>query len=181
MTHTNVMLDLETTGVKPGSKVLSIGAVTFSPQGLGAEFYVAITRASQDQYGLKEDAATMVWWSRQSEDAKKVLTDPAAVPLAVALNSFTAWLDNNAAPSGFREVWGNGAAFDNVLLPAAYNAVGLQAPWQFWNDRCYRTIKALSPIVAEKLVGTAHNALDDARWQARHCVLALNEWKGLKW
>lgn len=72
------------------------------------------------------------------------------------------------------EVWGNGASFDNVILRGAYARNSTPAPWAWWNDRCYRTIKALHREVPMERLGTHHNALDDAISQALHLIRMLN-------
>lgn len=75
-------------------------------------------------------------------------------------------------------VWGNGAAFDNVILRRAYERTSresMKAPWPHWNDRCYRTIKGLyGHQVKIERTGTHHHALDDAASQARHLIRMLN-------
>ena len=65
-------------------------------------------------------------------------------------------------------VWGNGATFDNVILSNAYKAAGMEQPWKFWDDRCYRTVKGLLPDIKIERLGTHHNAVYDAMSQARH-------------
>ena len=70
-------------------------------------------------------------------------------------------------------VWGNGASFDNVILANAYEALGRRAPWQFWQDRCFRTVKSMYPKLELARLGTYHNALDDAKWQTEY-LLALH-------
>ena len=80
----------------------------------------------------------------------------------------------NSAPASLSpcdaHIWGNGAAFDNVVLASAFRATGMQVPWAFWNDRCYRTVKSLFSNVKLKRSGTHHNALDDAVTQAKHLL-----------
>ena len=66
-------------------------------------------------------------------------------------------------------VWGNGASFDNVLLATAYKRLGMETPWPFWKDRCFRTMKNVCKV-DHSFEGTAHNALDDARSQAQHLI-----------
>jgi exodeoxyribonuclease VIII len=86
-------------------------------------------------------------------------------PIEGALYEFANWL-----PKGRDWVlWGNGAAFDNVILRNSYVRCSIEAPWQFWQDRCFRTVASSSPMkrVAE---GVAHNALDDAITQAKHLI-----------
>jgi exodeoxyribonuclease VIII len=94
-----------------------------------------------------------------------------AATLPVALDRFTDFLQ----PVGFKrvKVWGNGSDFDNAILSCCYGATGREVPWDFWHNRCYRTLKALRP--GPKLVreGTYHNALDDAKSQALHAIELL--------
>jgi exodeoxyribonuclease VIII len=49
----------------------------------------------------------------------------------------------------------------------------MPVPWQFWNSRCYRTVKSLYPDNKLKRSGTYHNAVDDAESQARHLIELL--------
>lgn len=167
----DVMVDLETLGTLPGSVILSIGAVAFDEFETGANphhaFYTAIKRDSCEQLGLTVDAGTLAWWEKQDEQARKVLTDPNAVDLKMALLFFNQWLDNYDDDV---RIWGNGADFDNPLLACAWRAAGLKPKYKFWNERCYRTVKNQYPDIALTRSGTYHNALDDARSQAEHLV-----------
>ena len=57
---TRVMLDLETFGTAPGSVIKAIGAVVFSPDGLGKQFYRIVdaqscVRLSHRRNGAAED------------------------------------------------------------------------------------------------------------------------------
>lgn len=163
----DVMLDLETFGSRPGSVIVSIGAVKMDlERGLvGEGFYRAIDPVTSQRLGLTLDASTVTWWLGQSEPARQAVCNPAAkVHLAEALRSFTDFIGTEAT------IWGNGADFDNVLLAAAYDAAGSVPPWKFWNNRCYRTMKSLFPDVKLERAGTHHNALDDAISQADHLV-----------
>lgn len=164
----HVMLDLETMGTTPGSAIVAIGAVQFDPEtgavgGEGREFHAAVDLTSCLEAGLTVDGRTVLWWLKQEEAARKALADNPR-HLAEVLDHFSHWVPNEC------QMWGNGAAFDNVILAAAYKATGRGQPWAFWNDRCYRTMKALSPVAPPKFAGTRHNALDDAKHQARHLV-----------
>jgi hypothetical protein len=71
-------------------------------------------------------------------------------------------------------VWGNGATMDISLTEEAYKfgGYGLTVPWAFRNIRDMRTIVDAADHVCPGFqscvpqVGTAHNALDDAKYQA---------------
>lgn len=162
-----VMLDLETLGTRPGSVIVSIGAVKFDHQKIFSEFYQLIDAADAQRCGLVLDAETVMWWLKRDEAARMEIADTVSVPLVQALQSFSHWLGDDA------EVWGNGASFDNVLLASAYKQIQMPVPWKFWNDRCYRTMKDLHPGIKMEREGTHHNALDDARSQAKHLIRIL--------
>lgn len=161
---TRVMLDIETLGNRPGSVLLSIGAVKFGGGELGAEFYERIDAASCVALGMRLDAATVLWWFGQSAAALVEAAMPGA-PLGDVLERFAAWLGDPEA-----EIWGKGSDFDNVLVASAYHAARQPLPWKFWNNRCYRTIAAMSPLVKPERIGLAHHALDDAKTQAAHLM-----------
>jgi 3' exoribonuclease, RNase T-like len=171
----DIMLDLETLGTAPGSVVLSIGAVEFDPDTdrLGREFYIVINQQSSLNAGLVTDASTVEWWGKQSREAQRVLyatTENNGESLALALSLFSDFV----APCGKSvRIWGNGSDFDQPILTAAYNSVSQAAPWKFWNNRCYRTIKSLRPEIELQRIGTYHNALDDAKSQAVHLTRIL--------
>lgn len=160
---TQVMIDLETFGTKPGSVIVSIGAVKFDRSEIYSEFYQVIDPADCQRYGLTLDADTVKWWLTKDEAARSAIASKGE-PLEQVLCALTQWMGNDC------EVWGNGASFDNALLAAAYKQTGIPLPWKYWNDRCYRTMKDVFPGVKMERTGTHHNALDDARSQARHLI-----------
>ena len=177
----HIMLDLETLGTKPGSVILSIGAVLFDPKTgeLGETFYSVISIKDSLSHNLHVEPSTQAWWDKQSDEAKTVLTEaqaPEATPLAVVLNNFKHWVQDHTIEKQNRLIWGNGASFDVPLLEAAYEAVGLTPPWNYWGSMCFRTMKNLyRDVVPPPREGTHHNALDDAKHQAQHLILILME------
>lgn len=154
-----VMVDIETLGLEPGSAILSIGAVTFSEDGLGDEYYREISLKSCEAAGLEIDVGTLEWWLEQDDSLRDVLTGGGA--LKDVLREFSDWMPDNA------EVWANSPSFDCDLLEAAFDAVGMSAPWHFRDERDFRTIQTLSCAVELEMEGDAHDALDDAKYQAR--------------
>ena len=175
----DVMVDLETLGKRAGCVIVSIGAVKFNPRtgaiDLDNEFYRAITVESAMRYGLTVDPSTLRWWMRQTEEARKVFNDPEAESIQAALVEFAEWVDEDGYYDDVK-MWGNGAAFDNTILAAGFEAVDIIKPWRFWNDRCYRTKRADAKEVPFKQFGVAHNALDDAVSQAHHlCAIYAAE------
>lgn len=169
----NVMLDLETLDTKPTAAILSIGAVVFDKNGLGAEFYQTIALDSCTRAGLTVSGDTFKWWMAQKGEARKALFENNQ-DLIQVLDAFSAWI-SIATDILTVKVWGNGADFDNAMMQHAYSAVDLVAPWMFWNNRCYRTTTALLGREPRKQEGVLHNALDDAKSQAKHLITVLND------
>lgn len=169
----NLMVDLETLGRRAGCKVLSIGAVEFGPMGLGKEFYIALNLEQQTQ--LHVDSDTEAWWAKQSAEARRVFTEP-KTSFVPGMNAFEDWLIMvSSAKLRNVRMWGNGSDFDCAILHAAYCAAGRdRTPWEFWNTRCYRTLKNMHKTVKLERQGTYHNALDDAKSQAEHAVAIMN-------
>lgn len=167
------MLDLETMGIRPGSVIVSIGAVEFDPWSarLGRTFYQTCSIASAVDVGLAMDPETITWWLQQNDAARAELSS-AKGDLKSSLIAFSHWLGQCG---GKVRIWGNGSDFDNALLAEAYHRVSNPVPWKFWNNRCYRTMKSLYPSVKLEREGTHHNALDDAIHQAKHLQKIFRE------
>ncbi|QFH71038.1 exonuclease [Enterobacter sp. E76] len=174
---THLMVDLETMGSNPDAPIVSIGAVFFEPSTgeTGPEFYQVIDLASAMFFGAQPDASTILWWMKQSSEARSALLVDDAADLDVALTLFSEFLCENAANGAKSvQVWGNGATFDNVLLKQSYELVYGVAPWRFINDRDVRTLVELGNAVGINprydipFEGDKHNALADARHQAKY-------------
>lgn len=165
----HIMLDLETMGTKTNAPIIAIGAVTFDANGIGNKsFYKTVDLQSAVDTGAITDPATIIWWMRQSDDARTCLTREAEMTLIDALRAFEEWMGDTQSLLG---MWGNGAAFDNVIYRESYQRCHMgRDPWPFWKDRCYRTVKGLFPNVPMERSGTHHNALDDAISQAKHLI-----------
>lgn len=159
------MLDLETLGNKPGSVIVAIDAVKFGNGEILDSFYERVDAESCVAVGLQMDVSTVLWWMKQSDEARKEITQ-IGKPLPDVLTAFSDWVaDPNA------EVWGNGASFDNVLLGVAYDHAKIKCPWKYTNERCYRTISRLHPEVPmPPRSGTHHVAGEDAKSQALHLM-----------
>jgi hypothetical protein len=166
---THIMLDLETMSTNSYAAVVSIGAVKFDPNEKSVDvsnsFYTGITLASSMKAGLRVDAPTIEWWMEpeQLPARDRWLCVSPQVDLDEALLGFSEWYGNDDTVP----VWGNGATFDNVILSNAYQALGIDRPWSYRADRCFRTIKSIvQPPVKPCKYGTEHHALDDAIAQA---------------
>ncbi len=172
----NLMIDLESMGKKPNAPIVSIGAVFFDPQSgdLGQEFYTAVNLESAMEQGAVPDGDTILWWLRQSSEARSAICVDDAMPISSALSELSHFINRHSDNPKYLKVWGNGATFDNVILRGAYERAGQVCPWQFWNDHDVRTIVTLGGVVGfdpkrdMPFDGVAHNALADARHQAKY-------------
>ncbi len=164
----HVMLDTETLGTKPGCKILQIGACTIKRDSREERkmFSVHLLKSGQDWHNLKEDPETLSWWQRQDPNLVASLFSPKnGVSLQTGLYDFTSWLYGLNA-GGKIIIWANAPSFDCKILEAAFEAIGVKVPWNFYSERCFRTLKNLVPGIEPEFVGVKHNALDDAVHQA---------------
>jgi exodeoxyribonuclease VIII len=168
----HVMVDLETMGNRPSAPIIAIGAVAFDKKAVHDEFYVVVDLADSVAEGAVMDPSTVLWWMKQSDEARAEFQREGQ-PLGLALGMFREWVAKFAGD--IDGVWGNGASFDNVILSESYRRMGNEAPWPFWADRCYRTVKSVTKMPMGR-TGTHHNALDDARDQAMHLMTINDEW-----
>ncbi|EPB2197857.1 3'-5' exoribonuclease [Escherichia coli] len=167
----HLMIDLETMGKNPDAPIISIGAIFFDPQTgyMGPEFSKTI---DLETAGGVIDRDTIKWWLKQSREAQSaIMTDE--IPLDDALLQLWEFIDENSGEF-FVQVWGNGANFDNTILRRSYERQGITCPWRYYNDRDVRTIVELGKAIdfdartAIPFEGERHNALDDARYQAKY-------------
>lgn len=167
----HLMIDLETMGKNPDAPIISIGAIFFDPQtgDMGPEFSKTI---DLETAGGVIDRDSIKWWLKQSREAQSaIMTDE--IPLDDALLQLREFIDENSGEF-FVQVWGNGANFDNTILRRSYERQGIPCPWRYYNDRDVRTIVELGKAIdfdartAIPFEGERHNALDDARYQAKY-------------
>jgi hypothetical protein len=167
-----VMVDLETMSTDSNASIISIGAVRFWLNVKQTEFtqdqlfYTAVSLDSSQQAGLHIKADTVMWWLSQEPEARNAFKNP--VSLASALGAFSRFIPNKET-----YIFGNGAAYDNVVLHNAYKAINQKYPVSYKYDVCYRTMCKLSNAPVPAFEGTKHNALDDAKAQTRHLMQIL--------
>ncbi|EHV6339105.1 3'-5' exoribonuclease [Escherichia coli] len=174
----HLMIDLETMGKNPDAPIISIGAIFFDPQtgDMGPEFSKTI---DLETAGGVIDRDTIKWWLKQSREAQSaIMTDE--IPLDDALLQLREFIDENSGEF-FVQVWGNGANFDNTILRRSYERQGIPCPWRYYNDRDVRTIVELGKTIdfdARTVIpfeGVRHNALDDARHQAKYVTATIQK------
>lgn len=174
--YRHLMIDLETMGKKDNAPIVSIGAVFFNPSNgrTGAGFYAAISLESSMLHGGIPDAETIIWWLKQSPEARSAIAMADTMTLIDALELFSDFISENSDAGDDVQVWGNGASFDNVILRSAYDRANIECPWKFWNDRDVRTMTemgkaiGINPRYDIPFDGDMHNAISDARHQVKY-------------
>lgn len=162
----HIMVDCETLGTVASAVILSVGAVRFnldtgeiSDDG----FYSSISIESNLDFGRRVQEDTLLWWLKQPVAAQQVFHE-GKVDLTTSLTELSDWIGEDD-----HFMWSNGADFDLPMLAHAYNQVGVEVPWKFWNSRCFRTYKNLpgAKNIRAEAIGVKHNALSDAYQQAQ--------------
>ncbi|GJH50180.1 exodeoxyribonuclease VIII [Escherichia coli] len=168
---THLSVDLETMGTNPDAPINSIGGKFFDPATgeMGPEFSKTIDAKTG---GGTVDISSIEWWLVQSSEARSAILVN-QIPLDDALLQFREFISEHSDEK-FVQVWGNGATFDNAILRRSYERQGIPCPWRYHNDRDVRTIVELGKTIgfdARTTIpfeGVPHNALDDARHQAKY-------------
>jgi DNA polymerase III epsilon subunit-like protein len=177
-----VSVDLETLNTSPDAVILTIGAVASCEQtGERRKFYAVCNANAQP--GRTVSQSTLKWWDGQSAEARTAFDlahQPDAPLLSTALAQLTEWLgDLGKTHDVF--VWGNGSDFDIAMLNHAYKQISDFVPWNFRRVRDMRTLYDLTLRFGldikngTKRVGTHHNALNDAEFQADVIMESLRQ------
>ena len=174
----HLMLDIETLDVTPSAVILVVAAVFFDPKTgkLGAEFEATVN-SQQEQPGRTFNLATIAWWAKQSDEARK-LAFGGTDSLKRVLTNLKHFIHMHSTDKV--KVWGNGKEFDCTILEHAFNQLDISCPWNFWDTQDVRTIVTLAelhgfnPKKARPFEGTPHRALDDAKHQARYVADAIS-------
>ncbi|EFO2616864.1 exonuclease [Escherichia coli] len=167
----HLMIVLKTMGTSPDAPIISIGAIFYDPQtgDMGPEFSKTIDLETAG--GVIDRGAIKYWWKQSREAQSAIMTDE--IPLDDALLQLREFIDENSGEF-FVQIWGKEANFNNVILRRSYERQGIPCPWSYYNDRDVRTIVELGKAIdfdartAIPFEGERHNALDDARYQAKY-------------
>ncbi len=187
---TDLMIDLETLGKKPGCAILSIGACVFDRKtgDIGKTFYREISIPASEDIGLLIDASTVEWWHKQSTAARELLQRCDNYKMhspETAANLFTNWLKSNTS-ADTNGIWANDPTFDHKILEHMLHQTGNKTPWPFFLERSCRTIVdigrelGIDPKKEMPFEGTPHNALDDAIHQAKYVSAIYQHINSLK-
>lgn len=168
----DLMIDLETLSTTSKSVVISIGACFFDieKRTIGPTFYMVLDIQDQIDKGREISASTLKWWFNQENAAKRVFNENHKSP-AVVLGTLNNWVKANCSDSRKVKVWGNGATFDISIMESIFHDYGVGLPWFYAGVMDLRTYKRfIAKGKKVPIIGTAHNALDDALSQAQYVI-----------
>lgn len=187
----NVMIDIETFGRRPRGLVVSIGAVVFDTHkevpstGAASEFHAVLSwEAALAESRFEKNLETLDWWHEEQSAAYarlRELMKRSTLNMTQLLEKFCNWVAPYCQAGA--KVWGNSPSFDLVQLENAAKEVGIRFPIPYRAENDYRTLTDLvygptsKPRPPDNI---AHDALGDARFQARVCAQALQQierWK----
>lgn len=168
------MIDIETIATEDNAIVTSVGIVKMDMDKLvvlDETAYHVLDWKDQFDKGRIAHPSTVRFWLAQDKDAQS----------AMITDTHPAW--NNYDHLKFfglflkdcEGIWGNGADFDCSIMRSLYRSYKEECPWTFRQHRCFRTIKSLYPVGRPEREGVAHNALDDAKYQAKWLMNILRE------
>ena len=182
------MIDIETLSTDYHALIVSIAAVrfesyneTFVPQSLILNIDISenvrINSETLDfqtiveSRNFKISPDTLKWWSTQHKDvfSNTFLSTP-RYPLAEALDKLTTFCQ------GVQRFWSQGINFDPIVLEHAYQTVGLNPPWKYFEWMDSRSISRLVSFLPTR-PQHAHDALVDCNYQisvVHHVYKKLN-------
>ena len=174
----DISIDIETLSLDNNATILSIGAVEFDAESLGREFYFEL-KPDQDRH---IDPSTALWWAQQSTAFDDGLVKYGLEQVLLHLNKF---LDDSYQDDFDRTVytgkfdgriWANSPVFDLAILRNAFNQHRIDCLWKYHHEMDIRTVKKFVDRRARpEFEGHKHNALDDAKHQARLVQQFLKE------
>lgn len=166
----DVMIDIETTATTQQAGIIAIAALEFDPERatFGESFCVAIDRESWKNMDFDVSRTTLNWWDKNQKALEQINELPQFY-LSDALSGLNIFISKKRR----KHIWANSPRFDLAILEHAYKQLGQSHPWKYWDERCVRTVNAILPGIAKKVIRTnAHHPLDDCKYQAK-CVSAV--------
>lgn len=179
------LTDLEAPSLKQTAQVFAIGcAVVNFVTGIQERvFYqpIKIDEISNKFFSSWGSAEKEFWEGQKAENplATKLLVDPRAVTLDVALQRFEEFF-NSFGEHEHRFIVGNGTRYDGGLIAHALEQFGGEIFWHYRNENCLRSVKDNASLVGvefqgAEFEGVLHHALFDAMYEAKQFLYLQNK------
>lgn len=180
---TFIQIDLETLSLRLTAPVLSVGAVAYTRgHGIFNRFEACFNLDEQFREGRLPDGDTIMWWMKQSDEARASLYGNERQYKWIVHAAFTDWfaqVQTAIQCDDAKEVYvmSNGNDFDIPILDSLWER---QVPWDFRKKLCWRTLANLyrnEIEYPEKSV--KHSALGDAEAQTYAHMKLLDKYPEL--
>ena len=163
MSH--IMIDIETLSTAPNALVLSVGMVLFDEKTIFAKEHIK-NRISTATGDVSKD--TVMWWLKQSDDARKAITEPQKGVVEMSEYNLVQELRDILCDYSVDAIWSQGS-FDQIIIESLMLRNGIdktQLP-KYYKWRDLRTVRKLLAIDNEVSPKVQHNALEDAVAQVK--------------
>ena len=160
-----IMIDCETLDIGERPVLLSIGAVVFNDQQIQDYFEYFINKETAINEGFTVSQSTLDWWDQQDPDARAYAFNGEG-DIQEALKALVQFYELNECT----EIWSKGSLADIRWINNALDYFGIERPWKYYKEFCFRTLLKSVPKFDMPFVGMPHNALDDAIHQAKQFI-----------
>ena len=160
-----LMIDCETLDVGERPVLLSIGAVVFNNQQIHEYFHIGIDIEDSKRYGFTVSQSTLDWWDQQ-DPAARADAFSGGEKIKAALQALVYFFEENKCT----EIWSKGSLADIRWINNALDYFGIERPWKYYKEFCFRTLLKSVPKFDMPFLGTPHSALDDAVHQAKQFI-----------
>ena len=181
MKYTDLMIDIETAGRRPGCAIIQIAAVPFNANtgDISTNTFkmdINLDNQFKNKFGYCQN--TLSWWRKTNKNLFEQLATSKNSYVTVG-KEFQDYFNSLKDHKKIR-TWGNSARFDMGIIEGWYiRAIGFNfnAFWNTWLERDVRTIGCLSPSIklGTKFEGEKHNAIDDCKHQIKYCRKIINK------
>lgn len=143
----DIMVDIETLGNKIDSTIIQLSAVSFDIKtGSIYETFNEVADISKNESTISVTGSTLQWWANTNAQLFAELLTRGDLSSEEVLRKFHEWLHVINRDSRQLYLWGNGILFDNAMIRQQFEAIGLDYPIFYRNDRDVRTILELASI-----------------------------------
>ena len=160
-----LMIDCETLDIGERPVLLSIGAVVFDDNQIFEYFQIDIDIENSKEYGFTVSQETLDWWNQQDPIAKNMAFS-GKEKIDLALQKLVDFYADN----GCDEIWSKGALADIRWINNVLDHFGIEKPWKYYKEFCFRTLLKSVPRFEIPFAGIQHNALEDAIHQAKQFI-----------
>lgn len=170
-----ITFDLETLGNTSNAPIVQIGAVVFDIDGnIVNEISLKCDVETIPPNRFNTDYSTIKWWLQQMVNNKNLIeVFKGELDFYDMISQFSDWVKTMMKIHKDLTFWSH-ATFDPPILNNNFKNMGIKNPIPFRSQRDIRTLTHIAGHIDVKGVrGDAHNALDDAIFQAKYISKGL--------